>query len=33
MLRELGEHPDDIDARCRAEIVRGYERPDLDATS
>jgi choline-sulfatase len=33
MLRELGGHPDDIDARCRAEIARGYERPDLDAAS
>jgi choline-sulfatase len=32
MLRELGEHPDDIDARCRAETRHGYARPDLDAT-
>ncbi len=30
MLGELGEHPDDIDGRCRAETARGYERPDLD---
>jgi choline-sulfatase len=26
LVRELGEHPDDIDARCRAEVSVGYGR-------
>jgi hypothetical protein len=26
-VRELGEHPDETERRCRAELARGYAQP------
>jgi arylsulfatase A-like enzyme len=28
LLKELGEHPDETEMRCRAEFARGYGRPE-----
>ena len=30
LLNELGEHPDETEQRCRAELARGYSRPDAE---
>ncbi len=29
LLDELGEHPDDIEQRCRRDYAKGYDRPEL----
>lgn len=33
LVKEVGEHPDETEARCRAELARGYDTPSAAASA